>query len=414
MLIVQKYGGASLATPEKMLFVADRIINEKKKGNNMVVVVSAPGDTTDNLIDFAEKLAKEPDSRELDILMATGEQQSIALMSMALIEKGYKAKSFTGAQLGIITDTKHTKARILDIKGTGKIKEALKQGYICIVAGFQGITAEEEVTTLGRGGSDLTAVALATAIKADVCEFLKDVEGVLTANPEIVKDAKKIDYLSYDEMLELSSGGAQVLYNRSVEYAKNYNVVLHVRGTFTDTQGTIIKKEDSKMEKIVVSGITYNKKEAKITIKGVPDQPGIAATVFSKLAGGDVNVDMIIQNVSDNGTTDISFTIFRKELSKAKLVVAAITKKVGAKGFFVDEAIGKVSAVGVGMRTHTGIASAMFNALAEKKINIEMISTSEIKISVVVREEQVEDAVRVLHAAFKLGKTKKTVSAEKH
>jgi aspartate kinase len=258
-LIVQKYGGASLATPEKMLFVADRIIKEMKKGNRMVVVVSAPGDTTDNLIEFAEKLAKEPDARELDMLMSTGEQQSIALMSMALIAKGYKAKSFTGAQVGIVTDNKYTKARILDIKGASRIKEALKKGYICVVAGFQGITKGEDITTLGRGGSDLTAVALATALNADVCEFLKDVDGVFTANPEVVKDAKKIDYLSYDEMLELSSSGAQVLYNRCVEYAKNYGVVLHVRGTFSSKNGTIIKKEDVKMEKIVVSGITYNK-----------------------------------------------------------------------------------------------------------------------------------------------------------
>lgn len=410
-LIVQKFGGASLATPEKMLFVADRIIREKNKGNQMVVVVSAPGDTTDNLVDFAEKLAKIPDERELDMLMATGEQQSIALMSMALIEKGYKAKSFTGAQLGIMTDTKHTKARILDIKGTGKIKKALKEGYICMVAGFQGITDKEEVTTLGRGGSDLTAVALATAIKADVCEFLKDVDGVLTANPEIVPDARKIDYLSYDEMLELSSSGAQVLYNRCVEFAKNYNVVLHVRGTFTDKPGTIIKKEDKKMEKTIVSGITYNKKEAKITIKGVPDQPGIASLVFNKIADGDVNVDMIIQNVSDNGSTDISFTIFRKDTAKAVKVLDEIVKKVKAKGYSIDEKIGKVSAVGVGMRTHTGIASSMFKALADKKINILMISTSEIKISVVLKEDQVEDAVRVLHSAFKLGK--KDVVAEK-
>ncbi|MGD0566291.1 MAG: aspartate kinase [Candidatus Goldiibacteriota bacterium] len=405
-LIVQKYGGASLASPEKMLFVADRIIREKKKGNKMVVVVSAPGDTTDDLIAFAEKLAKEPDSRELDMLMSTGEQQSIALMSMALIEKGYKAKSFTGAQVGIMTDNKHTKARILGIKGASKIKEALKKGYICVVAGFQGITKGEDITTLGRGGSDLTAVALATALKADVCEFLKDVDGVLTANPEVVKDARKIDYLSYDEMLELSSSGAQVLYNRCVEYAKNYNVVLHVRGTFTGRQGTIIKKEDGKMEKIVVSGITYNKKEAKITIRGVPDKPGVAAFVFNKIAEGDVNVDMIIQNVSEKGATDISFTIFRKDTAKAIKVLNAIEKKTGAKGFFIDEAIGKVSAIGVGMRTHTGIASAMFKALADKKINIEMIATSEIKISVVVREEQVEDAVRALHSAFKLGRKK--------
>jgi aspartate kinase len=408
MLIVQKYGGASLATPEKMLFVADRIIREKKKGNSMVVVVSAPGDTTDNLIEFAEKLAKEPDNRELDMLMSTGEQQSIALMSMALIAKGYRARSFTGAQVGIMTDTKHTKARILDIKGASKIKDALKKGYICVVAGFQGITPDDDITTLGRGGSDLTAVALATALKADVCEFLKDVEGVMTTNPELVKDAKKIDFLSYDEMLELSSGGAQVLYNRSVEFAKNYGVVLHVRGTFTDKQGTIIKKEDSKMEKIIVSGITYNKKEAKITIKSVPDRPGVAALVFNKLAEGDINVDMIIQNVSDNGATDISFTVFRKDVARSKKVLDLIVKKVNAGGYTVDEQIGKVSAVGVGMRTHTGIASAMFKALADKKINISMISTSEIKISVVVREDQVEDAVKTLHTAFKLGKKKVT------
>lgn len=252
-------------------------------------------------------------------------------------------------------------------------------------------------------------MALATAIKADVCEFLKDVPGVMTTNPELVKDARKIDFLSYDEMLELSSGGAQVLYNRSVEFAKNYGVVLHVRGTFTDEQGTIIKQEDSKMEKIVVSGITYNKKEAKITLKGVPDKPGVAALVFSQLADGDVNVDMIIQNVSDQGSTDISFTVIRKDAAKAKKVIESIVKKTGAKGYFMDEAIGKVSAVGVGMRTHTGIASAMFKALADKKINIEMISTSEIKISVVVREDQVEEAVKVLHNAFKLGK-KKAVS----
>ncbi len=403
-LIVQKYGGASLATPEKMLFVADRIIREKKKGNDMVVVVSAPGDTTDHLIEFAEKVAKEPEGRELDMLMATGEQQSIALMSMALIDKGYKAKSFTGAQLQIMTDTKHTKARILDIKGEGKIRKALKQGYICMVAGFQGVTEQDEVTTLGRGGSDLTAVALAKALNADVCEFLKDVEGVMTTNPEICKDAKKINYLSYDEMLELASGGAQVLYNRSVEFAKNYNVVLHVRGTFTDKNGTIIKKEDKSMEKIVVSGITYNKKEAKVTLQNVPDKPGVAAVIFNMIADADINVDMIIQNISTKGTTDISFTIFRKDVAKMTKTLGSLVKAVKADGYIFDEKIGKVSAVGVGMRTHTGIASKMFKALAAKKINIEMISTSEIKVSVVVAESDVEKAVTALHKAFGLGK----------
>lgn len=409
-LIVQKYGGSSLATPEKMLFVADRIIKEKKKGNKMVVVVSAPGDTTDDLIDFAHKITQEPDERELDMLMATGEQQSIALMSMALISKGHKARSFTGAQVGIVTDTKHTKARILGIKGIGKIKEALSKGCIAVVAGFQGITEDDDITTLGRGGSDLTAVALAQALKADLCEFLKDVDGVLTTNPEVAKDAKKIDFLTYDEMLELASGGAQVLYNRSVEYAKNYGVVLHVRGTFTDKQGTIIKKEDKKMEKTVVSGITYNKKEAKVTILNVPDRPGVASLIFSSIADADINVDVIIQNISQKGTTDISFTIFQKDLKKTAKVLDKIVKKIRAKGYIIDEKIGKVSAVGVGMRTHSGIASKMFKALADRKINIEMISTSEIKISVVVKEDQVEDAVRALHSAFKLGN--KNVKAE--
>jgi aspartate kinase len=409
-LIVQKYGGSSLATPEKMLYVADRILAQQKKGNKMVVVVSAPGDTTDDLIDFAHKITEEPDERELDMLMATGEQQSIALMSMALISKGYKARSFTGAQVGIVTDTKHTKARILGIKGISRIKQALAKGYICVVAGFQGITEDDDITTLGRGGSDLTAVALAQALNADLCEFLKDVDGVMTTNPDVAKDAKKIDFLTYDEMLELASGGAQVLYNRSVEYAKNYNVVLHVRGTFTDKKGTIIKKEDSKMEKTVVSGITYNKKEAKVTILNVPDRPGVASLIFSSIADADVNVDVIIQNISQKGATDVSFTVFQKDLKKTIKVLDKIVKKIKARGYIVDEKIGKVSAVGVGMRTHSGIASKMFKALADKKINIEMISTSEIKISVVVKENQVESAVRALHAAFKLGK--KNVKAE--
>jgi len=404
-LKVQKYGGASLATPEKILYVADRIIKEKKKGNKMVVVVSAPGDTTDILIDMAHKIAKNPVERELDMLMATGEQQSIALMSMALINKGHKAKSFTGAQVGIVTDKSHTKARIIKIKGVEKIKKALDEGYIAVVAGFQGITEEEDITTLGRGGSDLTAVALAHALKADTCEFLKDVEGVFTANPHIVKDARKIDYLSYDEMMELASDGAEVLQNRSVEYAKNYGVKLHVRGTFTDKPGTIITKEDKNMEKVVVSGITYNKKEAKISLLDVPDRPGVAAFIFTKIADAGINVDMIIQNISQKGTTDLSFTILRKDVPKIKKVMDEIMKKLKFKKYLIDEKIGKVSIVGVGMKTHIGIASKMFKALADKKINIEMISTSEIKISVVVREEYVEKAVQEIHKAFNLGKS---------
>jgi aspartate kinase len=403
-LIVQKYGGASLATPDKMLHVAERIIKMKKKGNDMVIVVSAPGDTTDFLVDFAHKITQDPEERELDMLLSTGEQQSIALITMALIDKGYDAISFTGHQVGIITDRSHTHARILDIKGIGKIRKSLREGKIVVVAGFQGTTVEEDITTLGRGGSDLTAVALAHALKADVAEFLKDVEGVMTTNPAVCPDAKKIDFLSYDEMLELASSGAQVLYNRSVEFAKNYNVVLHVRGTFTETNGTIIKKEDVKMEKIVVSGITYSKNEAKVTIKGVPDKPGVAAVIFSKIADAGINVDIIIQNVSAKGKTDISFTTPRNELKKASKVIEQIVKSVDAAEYTIDEKIGKVSAVGVGMRTHTGIASKMFKALAEAKVNIDMISTSEIKISCVVSEDDTERAVRALHEAFGLGK----------
>lgn len=403
-LVVQKYGGASLATPEKMLHVADRIIKMKKKGNDMVVVVSAPGDTTDDLVSFAEKLSENPPEREMDMLLSTGEQQSIALMSMALNHKGCPAISFTGQQVGIITDKSHTQARIKAIEGIGKIKKALKDGKVVVVAGFQGITEEENITTLGRGGSDLTAVALAHALKADVAEFLKDVPGVLTTNPSVCPDASKIDFLSYDEMLELASSGAQVLYNRSVEFAKNYDVVLHVRGTFTETNGTIIKKEDSKMEKIVVSGITYSKNEAKVTLKGVPDRPGVASKIFSTLADAGVNVDIIIQNVSEKGTTDVSFTTIRKDIKKTIKVVEDIVKKTGAAGYSVDEKVGKVSAVGVGMRTHTGIASKMFGALADAKVNINMISTSEIKISCVVAEDDTEKAVKALHAAFGLGK----------
>ncbi|MFW6210674.1 MAG: aspartate kinase [bacterium] len=410
-LVVQKYGGASLATPEKMLYVADKIIRQKKKGNDVVVVVSAPGDTTDNLVDFAFKLTKEPVDREMDMLLSTGEQQSIALISMALMDRGYDAISFTGHQVGIITDKEHTKARIKKIKGVDKIKRALKKGKIVVVAGFQGVDEEQNITTLGRGGSDLTAVALGYSLKADVCEFLKDVEGVFTANPKIVPDARKVNSLSYDEMLELASSGAQVLYSRSVEFAKNYGVVLHVRGTFGEKNGTFIKKEEKKMEKTVVSGITYNKSEAKVTIKNVPDRPGVASLIFGEMADAGINIDIIIQNVSEKGSTDISFTIVRKDVVKASKLLSKIVKKVKAKGFAMDEKIGKVSAVGVGMRTHTGIASKMFKALAEAKVNIEMISTSEIKISCVVSEKDTEKAVKALHSAFGLGRKKKADKA---
>jgi len=400
-ITVMKFGGATLASAELMKGVAQRIVEVKKKGRNVVVVVSAPGDMTDELIAKARAITAYPDEREMDMLLATGEQQSIALMAIALKSLGCDAISFTGPQVGIVTDDVHNKARIVKMGGE-KIHKALHLGKVVIVAGFQGETAEEEITTLGRGGSDLTAVALAAALDSDICEFYKDVDGVFTADPRIVRDASKLARLSYDEMLEMASLGAQVLYNRSIEFAKKNGIVLHVRSSVKPDSGTLIMEEVEQMEGVLVSGVTHTKKEAKITILWVPDQPGIAAKIFGRLAGEDLNVDVIVQDVSEEGTTNISFTIHQDELTRAKGIVEQLVQELGAKGFEADEHIGKVSVVGVGMKTHSGVAAAMFQALSEKGINIEMISTSEIKISVILKEERVEEALQAIHDKFKL------------
>ena len=402
-LIVQKYGGSSVADAAKMLEVARRVAKNRKQGNEVVVVVSAPGDTTDELIAKAQQITDTPDEREMDVLLATGEQQSFALLSIALKSMNCDAISFTGPQVGIVTDDVHTKARIVKV-GDSKIRAALNLGKVVIVAGFQGENKDHEITTLGRGGSDLTAVAIAAALKADVCEFYKDVDGVFTANPSIVKNARKLDAVSYDEMLEMASAGAQVLNARSVEFAKNFGIKIHVRPTFNEKEGTIVMQETKAMEKVVISGVTYNKNEAKITVRGVPDRPGIASILFSKLGTAGVNVDMIIQNIGEKAHSDLSFTVDRSELKKAMKVVNDAAKTLKPAGVIYDENIAKVSVVGVGMRSHSGVAAKMFQALAEKEVNILMISTSEIKISVVIDQKDVAKAVSAIHEKFKLGK----------
>jgi aspartate kinase len=402
-LIVQKFGGSSVADASKMLEVARRIAKTKKKGNDVVVVVSAPGDTTDDLISMAHKITDEPDDREMDVLLATGEQQAIALLAIALKSLACDAISFTGPQVGIVTDDVHTKARIVKV-GDSKIRGALKLGKVVIVAGFQGMNKDNEITTLGRGGSDLTAVAIAAALHADVCEFYKDVDGVFTANPSIVKNAKKLNVVSYDEMLEMASAGAQVLNARSVEFAKNFGIKIHVRPTFNEKEGTIVMPETKAMEKVVISGVTYNKDEAKITVRGVPDRPGVASILFSKLGDAGVNVDMIIQNIGEKGHSDVSFTVHRSELKKTMKVVHEASKTLKPAGIIADDHIAKVSVVGVGMRSHSGVAARMFKSLAETGVNILMISTSEIKISVVIDRKDVAKAVKAIHDKFKLGK----------
>lgn len=400
-LIVQKYGGTSVGSPERIKSVADLIIKRKRQGHRLLVVVSAMGDTTDDLIKLAKSVSDSPEPREMDMLLATGEQQSIALLAMAVNAKGEKAMSMTGAQVGIITDSRHGKARIIGIK-PGRLRQALGKVSIVIVAGFQGESKGEEITTLGRGGSDLTAVALAASLKADACEFYKDVHGVLTTDPRIVPEARTMPHVTYDEMLEMASLGSQVLNARSVEYAKRYRVPLIVRSSFEDGPETLITEEEKGMEKVLVRGITYSKSDAKVTVLGVQDQPGVASRLFRALASADLNVDMIVQDVSESGVTNISFTLARGDLAKTLESVKAAASQVGAEDVQADENVGKVSIVGVGMRTHSGVAAAMFEALAQAKINIEMISTSEIKISCVIARDKVEEAVRVLHRRFRL------------
>lgn len=404
-LIVQKYGGSSVANPERIERVAERIISYAEGGNRVVVVISAMGDTTDDLIALARQINPEPSEREMDMLISTGEQISSALLAMAIHKRGKAAISFTGPQVGIITDTDHTQAKILKIE-TARLKRELTKGKIVIVAGFQGLSTALEITTLGRGGSDLSAVALAVALNAGICEIYTDVDGIYTADPRFVPEAHKLKYITFDEMLELAARGAQVMHSRAVEVAKKFNIPLHVRSSFSKKEGTIIMQKPPTIEEPVVRGVALAVNEAKITVCDVPDKPGIAARVFTQLALAKINVDMIVQNVSHKKTTDISFTVPQKDLARTLKISKKISQEIGAGGVLFDENIAKVSVVGVGMRSHSGVAARCFSVLARHKINIDMISTSEISIACVVKKDLGKKALKILHNAFNLGEIK--------
>lgn len=400
-LLVHKYGGTSVGTIERIHRVADKVAKAKGEGHSLVVVLSAMSGETDRLITLAHEVTKNPDEREMDMLLSTGERVTIALLAMELRGRGLDARSFTGRQVGIITDSAHTKARIARV-AADRIREALKQGVIPIVAGFQGVNEQSDVTTLGRGGSDLTAVALAAALKADRCVIYTDVDGIYTADPNIVPAARRLDKISYEEMLELASLGAKVLQSRSVEFAAKFNVPVEVQSSFNEGKGTLVVKEDADMERVTVASVTGDRNQAKLTIVGVPDRPGIAARIFGPIAEANIIVDMIIQNVSQASLTDMSFTIPRADLPNATSLVKRIAKDIAAKSVAVTESIAKVSLVGVGMRTHSGVAAKMFEVLSKEGINIMMISTSEIKISCVIEEKHLQQAMRALHKAFGL------------
>jgi aspartate kinase len=406
-LIVQKYGGSSVADAEGMKRVAARIVASKRDGNKVVVVVSAMGDTTDELIDLANQITPIPTGRELDMLLTAGERISMALLAMAISNLGHEARSFTGSQAGVITDSAHGRARIIDVT-PGRIQEALEEGAIAIVAGFQGISQDtKDVTTLGRGGSDTTAVALAAALEADVCEIYTDVDGVFSADPRVVPSARKLKTVTYDEMLELAASGAKVLHLRCVEYARRYDLPIHVRSSFTTNEGTWVVKdhpEGGNMEQAIISGIAHDKSEAKITIVGVPDRTGVAARIFQAIADADINIDMIVQNVSaaSTGLTDISFTLPKAEGANASKILKGIQGEVGFASIQYDDQIGKLSLVGAGMRSHPGVTATFFAAMSEAGVNIEMISTSEIRISIVCRESDLDRAVKAAHTAFEL------------
>ncbi|HEY5433123.1 MAG TPA: aspartate kinase [Coriobacteriia bacterium] len=408
-LVVQKYGGSSVGSPDRLMAVARRLIAAKERGDRVVAVVSAMGDVTDELLAKARAISADPPEREMDMLLATGEQVTIALLAMAIDTLGHQAISFTGAQAGIVSDAVHTKARIQEVRAD-RMMEALDDGRIVIVAGFQGLTPEGEITTLGRGGSDTTAVAVAAGLSADVCEIYTDVDGVFTADPRVEPTARKIDAISYEEMLEMAATGARVLQLRSVEFARNHSVVIHVRSSFNDREGTIVKEADETMEQAIISGVTHDTSEAKVTVRDVPDRPGVAAEVFGRLADANVNVDMIIQNVSEAGTTDISFTTPKDDLVRATKAVREVVEDLGAREWSVDESIAKVSLVGAGMKTHPGVAALMFRSLADAGVNLDMISTSAIRISCVIAADQVDIAVRTLHKAF--GLDERSVVAE--
>lgn len=400
-LVVQKYGGTSVGTTDRIKNVAKRIIKTYDAGNDLIVVVSAMSGETNKLVALANDICEIPDGREYDVVVATGEQVTIGLLAMCLKSLGYKAKSYQGWQVPIVTDSSCTKARIESIDDAN-IRADLKKGTIVIVAGFQGIDAEGNVTTLGRGGSDTSAVALAAALKADVCEIYTDVDGVYTTDPNICKEARKMDKISYDEMLELASLGAKVLQIRSVEFAKKYNVDVHVRSSLNENTGTMVTREDKEMEGILVSGVAYDKNEAKIAVMGVPDKPGIAARILSALSDANISVDMIVQNAGSDSMTDFTFTVTKADLKQAQVITNEVAKEIHAKEVICDENISKVSIVGLGMRSHAGVATQMFTSLAQNGINIQMISTSEIKISVVIDEKYTELAVRLMHETFGL------------
>ncbi|MCL2882805.1 MAG: aspartate kinase [Coriobacteriia bacterium] len=400
-LIVMKFGGTSVATPGHIRRVADRLIARHEAGDRVVAVVSAMGKVTDDLVDLAHQLTAHPSVREMDMLLTTGEQVSIALLAMAVQARGVDAISFTGAQVGIMTSSTFSKAQILAIDAAC-VREALDEGKIVIVAGFQGRTPDGQITTLGRGGSDTTAVALAAGLSADLAEIYTDVAGVYTADPRIVPKARKIDVIGYEEMLEMASSGAGVLSMRSVEAARNHGVIIHCRSSFTDEPGTIVKEQDADMEQAIVSGVTFDTSEVKFTIRAVPDQAGVAAQVFSKLADHDINIDMIIQNISEDGATDISFTAPTGELDVAEQAVREAVEVIGARTWVVDEDVAKISIVGAGMKTQPRVSARMFSALAAAGINIDLISTSPIRLSCVVAQDQMEDAVRALHTEFGL------------
>ena len=406
--MVQKFGGTSVADPERIKAVAEHVAFTKRHGNDVVVVVSAMGKTTDNLISLANQVSSTHPGRELDMLLTTGERISMALVCMALADLGIDAVSFTGSQVGIITDTVHTKAKILEVKGD-RLREALSAGKVAVVAGFQGVSTEREITTLGRGGSDTTAVALAAAMNADVCEIYTDVTGVFTADPRIVPQARKLQQLDFEEMLEMAGAGSKVLALRSVEFARNHNVPLHVRSSFTWETGTWvldrsaqISSKENAMEEPIISGVVQDTAESKITVVGVADKPGISAALFEPLAGANINVDMIVQNTSKDGRTDISFTAPKADLKKALEIVNGVAKEIGATTVTHVESVAKISLVGAGMKTSPGIAAKMFRVLAAAGVNIEMISTSTIRVSVVVDAASTETAMRALHSAFGL------------
>ncbi len=401
-LIVQKYGGTSVGDPSRIMNVAKRVIATQEAGNQVVVVVSAMSGVTDGLIKLAREVSSAPTEREMDVLLATGEQTTIALTAMAINALGKKAVSLTGAQAGIITDGVHTKAKIANITPK-QIHGFLDEDCIVIVAGFQGQTMSGQITTLGRGGSDLTAIAIAAAVKADICQIYTDVEGVFTCDPRVVPHARKIAEISYDEMLEMASSGSKVMQSRSVEFAKKFKVPFEVRSSFSNNPGTIVKEETMSMENVVIRGVSIERNQAKVTITNVPDKPGIAAKIFNTIAGANIIIDMIVQNVSVAGTTDISFTLNKDELPKAKAALDSLVKEIGAQGVIAQDGIAKLSVVGIGMRSHSGVAAKLFDALSAGGINIQMISTSEIKIAVVIDEAKIADAAKLAHDAFGLG-----------